>query len=91
MNDMPAKLLSPRDLAKLLQVSMLSVTSWRRVDSRRPAHAPRVGPEWIRVGNKIRYDPRDIEQWLADKRSASSSGRAQTVSEAGRTEQQPAA
>lgn len=48
-------LLTPSELATILQVPVKTLTAWRY-------HG--TGPVWVRVGRYIRYRPSDVQSWL---------------------------
>lgn len=58
-DDVQDELLMPKEAAKLLRVSEGTLRDWRY---------RRVGPPYIRVGQRPRYDVRDLERWLRDRR-----------------------
>jgi excisionase family DNA binding protein len=58
------QLLSVPELAKLLQVPVATIYRWRHRGE---------GPEPIRVGRHLRYDPADVAAWLEDRKVASAS------------------
>ncbi|MFD4124119.1 helix-turn-helix transcriptional regulator [Streptomyces globisporus] len=61
---LPARYLTPLDLADLLGVPVETVYQWRRKDT---------GPRGFRVGRHLRYDPEDVRAWVAtlmDKEAA---------------------
>ncbi|MGW1973740.1 helix-turn-helix domain-containing protein [Streptomyces tubercidicus] len=53
---LPARFLTPVDLADLLGVPLETVYQWRR---------KRIGPRGFRVGRHLRYDPEDVRAWVA--------------------------
>jgi predicted DNA-binding transcriptional regulator AlpA len=56
MTRLDSPLWSPREVSELIGVSTGTLRSWReRLD----------GPQWLKVGKKIKYDRNDIETWLA--------------------------
>lgn len=55
-------LLLERDIAERLKVSVSSVRKWRRTGK---------GPNFLRFGKVVRYDARDVQRWLVDKRQES--------------------
>jgi excisionase family DNA binding protein len=59
------QLLSVPELAKLLQVPVATIYRWRHRGE---------GPEPIRVGRHLRFDPADVAVWL-ETRKAASAGR----------------
>jgi predicted site-specific integrase-resolvase len=58
-DDVQDELLMPEEAAKLLRVSEGTLRDWRYRG---------VGPAYIRVGQRPRYDVRDLERWLRDRR-----------------------
>jgi excisionase family DNA binding protein len=52
---LPARFLTPVDLAELLGVPVETVYQWRR---------KRTGPRGFRVGRHLRYDPQDVRAWI---------------------------
>jgi predicted DNA-binding transcriptional regulator AlpA len=59
---MPNRLLSVRELADLLQVPVRTLYQWKlRGD----------GPQPMRVGRYLRYDPADVAHWLDVRKAAS--------------------
>ena len=58
------QLLSVPELAKLLQVPVATIYRWRYRGE---------GPEPIRVGRHLRYDPADVAAWLEGQKVASAS------------------
>jgi excisionase family DNA binding protein len=55
-------LMSVKELAELLQVSVKTIYDWRYRG---------LGPTAIRVGRHVRYEPDEIERWLDLQRSNS--------------------
>jgi len=55
-------LMSVRELAELLQVSVKTVYDWRYRG---------LGPAAIKVGRHVRYEPDEIERWIALQRTYS--------------------
>ncbi|MEU1598578.1 helix-turn-helix domain-containing protein [Streptomyces sp. NPDC005708] len=53
---LPARFLTPVDVADLLGVPLETVYQWRR---------KRIGPRGFRVGRHLRYDPEDVRAWVA--------------------------
>ncbi|MEU6318227.1 helix-turn-helix domain-containing protein [Streptomyces sp. NPDC047009] len=53
---LPARFLTPVDVADLLGVPLETVYQWRR---------KRIGPHGFRVGRHLRYDPEDVRAWVA--------------------------
>jgi predicted DNA-binding transcriptional regulator AlpA len=58
---LPPRLLRTEDLARLLGKSPGAV----RVQRHRN---PELLPQAIKIGNRVYFDPRDVEAWLADRR-----------------------
>jgi hypothetical protein len=58
-DDVQDELLMPEEAAKLLRVSEATLRDWRY---------HKTGPAYIRVGQRPRYDLRDLERWLRDRR-----------------------
>jgi len=54
---LPARFLTPVDLADLLGVPLETVYQWRR---------KHTGPRGFRVGRHLRYDPEDVRAWISD-------------------------
>jgi excisionase family DNA binding protein len=52
-------LVSVKELAELLQVSVKTIYDWRYRG---------LGPKAIRVGRYVRYEPDEIERWLEFQR-----------------------
>ncbi|MFG2598567.1 helix-turn-helix domain-containing protein [Streptomyces sp. NPDC048462] len=52
---LPARYLTPLDVAELLGVPIETVYQWRR---------KRTGPRGFRVGRHLRYDPNDVRAWV---------------------------
>ena len=55
--DLPARYLTPEDVAELLGVPVQTLYQWRR---------KRTGPPAFRVGRHLRYDPAQIHIWVAN-------------------------
>lgn len=54
---LPAQYLTPEDLVILLRLpSVETVYQWRRKG---------VGPRGFRVGRHLRFDPEDVQTWVA--------------------------
>jgi excisionase family DNA binding protein len=53
------ELLTPQEVAELLRIPLATLQTWR---------SNRTGPTGYRVGRHIRYDRRDVEAWLAERR-----------------------
>lgn len=56
------KLLTPMDLAGLLEVPRSTVYEWNYKGT---------GPPLIRVGKHVRYREDDVERWLAERQRSS--------------------
>ncbi|MFE0628843.1 helix-turn-helix domain-containing protein [Actinacidiphila glaucinigra] len=52
---LPARYLTPVDLADLLGVPVETVYQWRR---------KHTGPRGFRVGRHLRFDPEDVRVWV---------------------------
>ena len=57
-----ARLLTVRELAELLGVPVTTVYRWRHRGE---------GPQPIRVGRFLRFDPADVNRWLEMRKAAS--------------------
>ena len=55
---LPARYLSPEDIASLFAVPLETVYQWRR---------KHTGPPGFRVGRHVRYDPAAVARWVADQ------------------------
>ncbi len=55
-------LLNPDELAEMLHVPRSTLYGWRQTGD---------GPPAIKVGRLLRYDPKDVELWLAQQRERS--------------------
>ena len=55
------RLIAPADLAE-----QLSVTIWQLAQMRYLG----TGPEYVKVGTRVRYAPSDVQAWLAAQRRA---------------------
>ena len=64
MNDAITPLLTPEQLAELLQIKTNTLATWR-------CHG--VGPSFIRCGRSIRYDPAEVRKWQEEQRRTSTS------------------
>ncbi len=62
MPTVPDRLLSVRDLSELLQVPVKTLYQWRH---------RREGPQPMRIGRYLRYDPADVAQWLKIQKAVS--------------------
>lgn len=51
------RLLSVEELGELLQVPVATIYQWRY---------RREGPEAIRIGRYLRFNPRDVKKWIDD-------------------------
>jgi len=58
----PVRLLSVDELAELLQVPVKTIYRWRHRGE---------GPDPIRVGRHLRFDPADVKRWLDARKAAS--------------------
>jgi predicted DNA-binding transcriptional regulator AlpA len=55
---LPNRYLTPEDVAELLALpSVETLYAWRR---------KRTGPPAFRVGKHLRYDPAELQIWIAD-------------------------
>lgn len=52
-------LLSVEELGELLQVPVATIYQWRYRGE---------GPEAIRIGRYLRFDPKDVQQWIDDRK-----------------------
>lgn len=57
MDDSNAEILTPEQVATLLQVSPRTVEEWRRTQS---------GPPWRRMGRHVRYLRREVLVWFEE-------------------------
>lgn len=48
--------LTPDDLARMWQVSVGTIANWR---------TNKKGPEFVRIGGLVRYNPTAVQAWLA--------------------------
>lgn len=62
---MTRKLLTERQVAELLEVSIRTLQAWRMQND---------GPPYIKVGFAVRYDPADLEEWLQARKRVSVGG-----------------
>lgn len=53
------RLLSVEELGELLQVPVATIYQWRYRGE---------GPEAIRIGRYLRFDPKDVQQWIDDRK-----------------------
>jgi hypothetical protein len=60
----PRKLLKPADAAELLGISASTLAKWRMIGR---------GPEFVKLGSAVRYDPRRVDECIekAGRRSTS--------------------
>lgn len=58
----PTKLLSVTDLAEMLNVPVRTIYEWRHRHQ---------GPQPIRMGRHLRFDPADVAKWLETRKAAS--------------------
>ncbi|WP_101257926.1 helix-turn-helix domain-containing protein [Streptomyces barkulensis] len=58
---LPARYLTPLDVADLFGVPVETVYQWRR---------KRTGPRGFRVGRHLRFDPEDVRRWVAEQMEA---------------------
>ncbi|ARZ67227.1 DNA-binding protein [Streptomyces albireticuli] len=58
---LPDRYLTPEDIAEIFEVSRETVYQWRR---------KRTGPPGFRVGKHIRYDPTDVQRYIAERKAA---------------------
>ena len=63
---MEETLLTPREVAEQLKISLHTLASWRR-------QATAHDLPWIEVGGSVRYRPSDVQAWL-DKRTTVNGG-----------------
>jgi excisionase family DNA binding protein len=57
MSDGTTEVLTPKQVATLLQVSPRTIEEWRRT---------RSGPPWRRMGRHVRYLRREVLAWFED-------------------------
>ena len=62
---MQDELLLPEEAAKVLRVSVATLKDWRYRG---------VGPAWIKVGQRPRYDRRDLERYRDAQRVEAARG-----------------
>jgi excisionase family DNA binding protein len=55
-------LLSVREVAELLQVPVRTIYDWRYRG---------LGPPAIRIGRHVRYEPNEVDRWLASQKGSS--------------------
>ncbi|MBN3930910.1 helix-turn-helix domain-containing protein [Streptomyces verrucosisporus] len=58
---LPARYLTPVDVADLFGVPVETVYQWRRKGT---------GPRGFRVGRHLRFDPEDVRRWVAEQMGA---------------------
>lgn len=61
------RMLEAKEVAEALGVSMATLYGWRY----RTRPGSPVGPPSHKIGKLLRYDPEDVERWLAENRKAS--------------------
>jgi len=61
---MTARLLTERQAAETLGLSMRTLQAWRYQGE---------GPVFVKVGRAVRYDPTDLNAWIAGRRRRSTS------------------
>lgn len=54
------KLLITEQVARHLDLSPRTLERWRRQG---------IGPAWLEIGGRVRYDPNDVEMWKATCRN----------------------
>jgi excisionase family DNA binding protein len=59
------RLLSPRQLASYLNVSVATVYDWRH---------RRCGPPGFRIGKHVRYRRSDVDRWIEEQIETTSQG-----------------
>lgn len=52
--------LTPVDVAAMLQIPLGTLANWR---------SAKKGPGFFRMGGLVRYDPADVNAWLAGQRA----------------------
>ncbi|MCX5340517.1 MULTISPECIES: helix-turn-helix transcriptional regulator [Streptomyces] len=57
VTELPARYLTPDDLAALLSVPLETVYAWRK---------KRTGPPGFRIGKHLRYDPAAVHGWISN-------------------------
>ncbi|MGW3376100.1 helix-turn-helix domain-containing protein [Streptomyces hydrogenans] len=55
---LPARYLTPEDIAALFEVPLETVYHWRK---------QRTGPPGFRAGRHVRYDPVAVQAWVAEQ------------------------
>ena len=55
------RLVAPADLAEQLSVTVGQLAQMRYLGT---------GPEYVKVGTRVRYAPSDVQAWLASQRRA---------------------
>ncbi|MFF8603600.1 helix-turn-helix domain-containing protein [Streptomyces sp. NPDC015232] len=58
ITNLPARYLTPEDIAALFEVPLETVYHWRK---------QRTGPPGFRVGRHVRYDPAAVQAWVAEQ------------------------
>ncbi len=61
---MADKLNRPEELAKLLGLEVRTLANWR---------ASRIGPAFHKIGGRVRYSEKDIEDWCRSTRTLTGS------------------
>lgn len=61
------KLLTPKDLAEKLQISIKTLRRWR--------YEKKVGPAWIKLGTQVRYPESEVEKYLESLEKITPKGR----------------
>lgn len=54
-----SKLLSPADVQKLYTIPVTTLEKWRSL---------KIGPPYHKLGKHIRYQAKDVEQWIASRK-----------------------
>ncbi|QEU71983.1 DNA-binding protein [Streptomyces nitrosporeus] len=57
VTELPARYLTPNDLAELLSIPLETVYAWRK---------KRTGPLGFRIGKHLRYDPSAVHDWISN-------------------------
>ncbi|MCX5225845.1 helix-turn-helix domain-containing protein [Streptomyces sp. NBC_00233] len=58
VTELPARYLTPDDIAALFDVPLETVYHWRK---------QRTGPPGFRVGRHVRYDPAAVQTWVVQQ------------------------
>lgn len=64
MDTLQAQLLNETQVAKRLHCEVKTLQAWRCRGG---------GPEFIRVGRLVRYEPKAIQRWIESRRATSTS------------------